>query len=114
MNLSFADRDFYYGDPYFAPTEPMKGLLSKDYAKQRAALIKPAMNDAGISPGDPYPFEGKTNPITELLTSCLTTAGCVGCVDRRRPRRVRNFSTGSNRHKLFLLRIAADFTLRRR
>jgi gamma-glutamyltranspeptidase/glutathione hydrolase len=67
MNLAFADRDFYYGDPYFAPTEPMKGLLSKDYAKQRAALVKPDMNDAGISPGDPYPFEGKTNPYTELL-----------------------------------------------
>jgi gamma-glutamyltranspeptidase/glutathione hydrolase len=29
MNLAFADRDFYYGDPYFAPTEPIKGLLSK-------------------------------------------------------------------------------------
>ncbi len=29
MNLAFADRDFYYGDPYFPPTEPIKGLLSK-------------------------------------------------------------------------------------
>ncbi len=67
MNLTFADRDFYYGDPYFPPAEPMKGLLSKDYAKQRAALIKPGMNDAGITPGDPYPFEGKTNPYTELI-----------------------------------------------
>ena len=67
MNLAFADRDFYYGDPYFPPAEPMKGLLNKDYAKLRAALIRPEMNDAGISPGDPYPFEGKTNPYTELL-----------------------------------------------
>ncbi len=67
MNLTFADRDFYYGDPYFAPEEPMKGLLSKEYAKQRAALIKPGMNDPDISYGDPYPFEGKTNPFTELL-----------------------------------------------
>jgi len=67
MSLSFADRDFYYGDPYFAPAEPMKGLLSKDYAKQRAAQIKPGMNDPGIIPGDPYPFEGKTNPYSELL-----------------------------------------------
>ena len=40
MSLAFADRDFYYGDPYFAPEEPMKGLLSKEYAKQRAAQIK--------------------------------------------------------------------------
>ena len=33
MNLAFADRDFYYGDPYFPPDEPTKGLLSKDYAQ---------------------------------------------------------------------------------
>ena len=39
MNLTFADRDFYYGDPYFPPEEPMKGLLSKEYAKERAKLI---------------------------------------------------------------------------
>ncbi|HWT44427.1 MAG TPA: gamma-glutamyltransferase, partial [Vicinamibacterales bacterium] len=29
MNLAFADRDFYYGDPYFPPAEPVEGLLSK-------------------------------------------------------------------------------------
>ena len=34
MNLAFADRDFYYGDPAFGPEEPMKGLLSKEYAKE--------------------------------------------------------------------------------
>ena len=38
LSLAFADRDFYYGDPAFPPEEPIKGLLSKDYAKQRAAL----------------------------------------------------------------------------
>lgn len=62
MNLAFADRDFYYGDPYFPPEEPMKGLLSKDYAKQRAKTINFTRNDAEAGPGDPYPFEGKTNP----------------------------------------------------
>ncbi|WP_299759474.1 gamma-glutamyltransferase family protein [uncultured Pontibacter sp.] len=67
MNLAFADRDFYYGDPYFAPQEPMKGLLSKDYAKQRAALIDTNKNNPQIGPGNPYPFEGKTNPYLKLL-----------------------------------------------
>ena len=67
MNLAFADRDFYYGDPYFAPAEPMKGLLSKEYAKQRASLIQFDKNNPGIGPGDPYPFEGRTNPYIELL-----------------------------------------------
>ena len=67
MNLAFADRDFYYGDPYFTPHEPVRGLLSKEYAKQRAALIKPDKNDPAIGPGDPYPFEGKVNPYTDLI-----------------------------------------------
>ncbi len=69
MSLAFADRDFYYGDPYFAPQEPIKGLLSDAYAKQRAAMINPAKNDALIGPGDPYPFEGKSNPFIQLLKS---------------------------------------------
>ena len=67
MQLSFADRDFYYGDPYFAPQEPLKGLLSKDYAKERAKLIDPAKNLSPALPGDPYPFEGKLNPFTQYL-----------------------------------------------
>ncbi|MDP5070712.1 MAG: gamma-glutamyltransferase, partial [Congregibacter sp.] len=67
MNLAFADRDFYYGDPYFPPAEPIKGLLSKDYAKQRGALIKPDKNDINARPGDPYPFQGDKNPFNKLL-----------------------------------------------
>ncbi len=69
MNLSFADRDFYYGDSYAAPEEPMKGLLSKVYAKQRAAQIRMDRNDANAGPGDPYPYEGKINPYIDLLKS---------------------------------------------
>jgi gamma-glutamyltranspeptidase/glutathione hydrolase len=67
MNLSFADRDFYYGDPQFSPDEPRKGLLSKEYAKDRAAKIQWARNDADARPGDPYPFEGRKNPYLDLL-----------------------------------------------
>ncbi|OYW77738.1 MAG: gamma-glutamyltransferase, partial [Sphingobacteriia bacterium 32-37-4] len=68
MSLAFADRDFYYGDPAFAPTpQPMSGLLSKGYAKQRAALINPEKNNALIAPGDPYPFEGRVNPYKEQI-----------------------------------------------
>jgi gamma-glutamyltranspeptidase/glutathione hydrolase len=67
MNLAFADRDFYYGDPYSGTKGPIKGLLSKDYAKQRAGLIGYEKNDADIGPGDPYPFEGRKNPYLDLL-----------------------------------------------
>ena len=67
MNLAFADRDFYYGDPRVPPEEPVRGLLSKEYAKARARLIDPERNDPRIAPGDPYPFQGGANPYTELL-----------------------------------------------
>ena len=67
MNLTFADRDFYYGDPYFPPAEPMQGLLSKAYAKQRAESISFEKNNPNTGPGDPYPFEGKINPYLGLL-----------------------------------------------
>ena len=65
MNLAFADRDFYYGDPAFPPAEPMQGLLSKDYAKKRAAEIG-TRNDPYVGPGDPYPFQNATNPFEDL------------------------------------------------
>ena len=67
MNLSFADRDFYYGDPYVPPAEPVEGLLSKQYADQRRALMNPEKNNAETRPGDPYPFQDEKNPFSELL-----------------------------------------------
>jgi gamma-glutamyltranspeptidase / glutathione hydrolase len=67
MNLAYADRDFYYGDPYFPPAEPVKGLLSKEYARERAKLISSDRNDPDIRPGDPYPFQGESNPYQSLL-----------------------------------------------
>ncbi|HMQ90500.1 MAG TPA: gamma-glutamyltransferase, partial [Flavilitoribacter sp.] len=77
MNLTFADRDFYYGDPYFAPEEPVKGLLSKEYARERAKLIHPDKNDAKAGPGDPYPYQGGKNPFANLLKE-WTNAGVGG------------------------------------
>ncbi len=67
MNLSFADRDFYYGDPYMPPVEPIEGLLSDDYADHRRAQINWERNDANTKPGDPYPFQGAKNPYLDLL-----------------------------------------------
>ncbi len=67
MSLAFADRDFYYGDPAFPPEEPMRGLLSKEYAGARAKLIVPDRNDPAVKPGDPYPFQGGTNPFKQTL-----------------------------------------------
>ncbi len=67
MNYAFADRDFYYGDPYFPPEEPMAGLLSKEYARDRLKEIDWERNDPGVKPGDPYPYQGGKNPFLQLL-----------------------------------------------
>jgi len=67
MNMAFADRDFYYGDPYYPPAEPIDGLLSKEYAAQRVAQIDWTHNDETVRPGDPYPFQGGENPFRQHL-----------------------------------------------
>ncbi|MDH3492313.1 MAG: gamma-glutamyltransferase [Acidobacteriota bacterium] len=67
MNLAFADRDFYYGDPAFPPAEPIEGLLSKDYAKARMKEIDADKNDPDVKPGDPYPFQSEKNPYLDLI-----------------------------------------------
>lgn len=67
MNMTFADRDFYYGDPYYAPEEPIKGLLSKEYAIERVKQINWDKNEENVKPGDPYPFQDGVNPFKHLI-----------------------------------------------
>ena len=71
MNLTFADRDFYYGDPYFNPKEPVEGLLSKEYAKKRLKLITDKNNEE-IKPGNPYEFQKGNNPFLNYIESWET------------------------------------------
>ena len=71
MNLSFADRDFYYGDPYFEPKEPIQGLLSKEYAKERLKLISDK-NNKEIKPGNPYNFQKGENPFLKYIDAWET------------------------------------------
>ena len=63
MNLAFADRDFYYGDPYVPPDEPIKGLLSKDYAKRAIRRRSTRSERPALRAGDPYPFQGEQEPV---------------------------------------------------
>jgi gamma-glutamyltranspeptidase / glutathione hydrolase len=51
MKLAYADLDRYNADPRFAKV-PLQGLLSKDYAKERAKLIGDQAN-CNASAGDP-------------------------------------------------------------
>ncbi len=56
MKLAYADRDTYYADPTFV-TVPAEGLLSKDYARERAALIDPAHASKSFVAGDPLKYD---------------------------------------------------------
>ncbi len=50
--LAFADREAYYGDPDFVQV-PIEGLLSKEYAQLRRALIDRDSASLEQRPGDP-------------------------------------------------------------
>ena len=56
MKLAYADRDSYYADPAFVKV-PGEGLLSKAYAKERAALIDPKKSSTSFIAGDPLRFD---------------------------------------------------------
>jgi gamma-glutamyltranspeptidase/glutathione hydrolase len=58
MKLAYADRDTYYADQAFVKT-PGEGLLSKAYAKERAALIDPRRASKAFIAGDPLKYDSK-------------------------------------------------------
>ncbi len=70
---SFADRNAYLADPAYFQV-PLSGLLSKDYAATRRALIGPTAAPGAVPPGDPYPYEGGET------TTHLTTSDASGNV----------------------------------
>ena len=55
MKLAYADRDSYYADPAFVKI-PSEGLLSKSYAKERAALIDPKRASTSFVAGRSAPL----------------------------------------------------------
>jgi len=79
---SFADRNAYLADPdYFAV--PLTGLLSKDYAATRRALITPTAAPGAVPPGNPYPYNTGVAAATALqseTTTHLTTSDKWGNV----------------------------------
>ena len=60
IKLAFADRERFYGDPDFAQV-PIDGLLSKEYAASRRALIAQDVAHPGLPPsGDPWKYSATT------------------------------------------------------
>jgi gamma-glutamyltranspeptidase/glutathione hydrolase len=55
--LTFADREAYLADPEFVDV-PIPGLLSKDYARERARLIDPHRAAFDVKAGDPWRYQG--------------------------------------------------------
>ena len=58
MKLAYADLGRYNADPRFAKI-PVKGMLSKEYARERAKLIDPAKANCEVAAGMP-PFSDTT------------------------------------------------------
>jgi len=52
MKLAYADLGRYNADPRFAKV-PVKGILSKEYARERAQLINPDKANCDVPPGVP-------------------------------------------------------------
>jgi gamma-glutamyltranspeptidase/glutathione hydrolase len=60
LKLAFADRDTYYADQDFVDV-PAEGLLSKDYARQRADEIDMSHASSTFSAGNPLPFDSSVD-----------------------------------------------------
>jgi gamma-glutamyltranspeptidase / glutathione hydrolase len=73
---SFADRNAYLADPKYFDV-PLRGLLSKDYAATRRALITGTAATSPVAPGDPAPFvkgeSSKTSSQSETTTHLTTS-----------------------------------------
>lgn len=54
--FAFADRGTYVADPDYFDV-PLAGLISKDFAATRRALIGETAATSPVAPGDPYPFD---------------------------------------------------------
>src|SRR3954452_4925043 len=55
--IAFADRGQYLGDTAYVKV-PVRGILSPEYAKERAALIGETALPTPVAPGDPWKYNG--------------------------------------------------------
>lgn len=82
--LAFADREAFMADPDFVDV-PISGLLSKDYARERARLIDPERAAASAQAGDPWRHEGRAAPAPSKRPRSGPARGdttCLCVVDR--------------------------------
>lgn len=79
INLAFADREAYYGDPDFVDV-PLDGLLSKEYARERADMIDPEGAARELPPpGDPWRYSKMNGaPAQPSQVAASAAAGDAG------------------------------------
>ncbi len=63
QKLAYTDLRRYLGDPRFAKV-PVQGIISKQYAAARAALINPNRANCDVQPGDPARYGSDTTYLT--------------------------------------------------
>lgn len=89
QKLAYADLHRFVADPKFAKV-PVGGLLSAEYARQRAAEIDPGKARCDVSPGQPLPAAGDTiylsvvdsdGNIVSLIESLYSSFGSGVVVD---------------------------------
>ena len=70
LKLAFADREAYYGDPDFSVV-PIDGLLSKEYAAERAQLVDPNRASLELPPqGDAWRYsKQKARPAVSVASA---------------------------------------------
>ena len=81
VNLAFADREAYYGDPDFVEV-PVDGLLSKEYSKERAAMIDSSRAMPELPPpGDPFRYSELSGAAAQAREDVPTAAADGGGAD---------------------------------
>ena len=81
--LAFADREAYMADPDFVDI-PIDGLLSKEYARERAKQIDPERAAFNVTCGSPWKFQKGLNPPRSIKSVGipLEDTTCFVVVDR--------------------------------
>ena len=61
--MAFADREAYVADPDYIDV-PIAGMLSEEYARERARLIDRQVASARMEAGDPWQYQAERRPAT--------------------------------------------------
>jgi gamma-glutamyltranspeptidase/glutathione hydrolase len=80
--LAFADRGAFVADPDFFDV-PLAGLLSKDFAATRRALIGATAATSPVAPGDPRAFDGGVAGEASVTATHPGTTTHITVADKR-------------------------------